>query len=98
MEKPITRVKIGPIVYKVEVKANYKDENGKPFYATIDYSRNVITLNIAEHQTMTQALFHEIFHGIFHNQGITEADEMKLDVLATGIYLLLRDNPKLRTP
>lgn len=97
-KKTITKVKIGPIIYKVEVVKNLMDENGKHFYAEINYRHNVIMLDEADPQTMTQALFHEVIHGIFHGAGIDENDEVKLDSLATGIYQLLKDNPKLREP
>jgi hypothetical protein len=101
MEKapgPITRVKIGPIVYKVKVVPNLKDTDGKHMYGSIDYAKNELTLNLHEVQTMNQTLFHEVLHGILHNAGITDISESVLDVLATGIYALLKDNPKLRNP
>ena len=99
MEKkksPITRVKVGPITYKVEVVKNLLDDDGKHFYGMVNYRDNIIFLDEAEPQTMTQTLFHEIFHAMFHGNGIDEKDEIKLDTLATGIYSLLLDNPKLR--
>ena len=43
-----------------------------------------------------QTLLHEILHAICFEQGHMKIAEHKIDILATGILAVIKDNPKLR--
>lgn len=92
MREP-TRFRIGPIDYRIE----WHDElwhHGEPLDgghrgadATIDLRRNV------DRQHMRRVLWHETIHAIMWMAGLEEHNEKMIDILATGILGVVKDNP-----
>lgn len=87
------QVKIGPIVYDIREETRVANES---MWGQIVYAESAIELNPGmneQHRTIT--LWHEILHGMLLQGGIREHDERILDVLAHGIFGVLKDNPEL---
>lgn len=59
---------------------------------TIDYE---IERRLPNHKKL-QTLFHEILHAIAFEYGDIKIGETKIDLLATGLMSLFRDNPTLK--
>jgi hypothetical protein len=63
-------------------EANYKDQE--------------INLEANQGKELSQViLLHEVFHIILENGGFREHDERLIDVLATGLYSFVKQNPQL---
>ena len=62
-----------------------------------DYGTNTIFLNKGE-LNKGQALMHELLHTVCDMWGLAELhdDEKSIDLLASGLYSLLKDNEDLR--
>lgn len=94
------RVRIGGVDYAVihEERLN----NGQNLaYGRIDYDKAEIRL--AEHlqsaQGECQTLLHEILHGIANHFGLAiNEEEDSIDKLASGLYMVLKDNPEMFEP
>jgi hypothetical protein len=90
----IDSVKIGAIRYAVSLVGDLR--NGKrKLDGNINYTNTSIRLEAdMDPQAHTQVLLHEILHGICMQGGLN-IFEGHIDVLAFGVYQVLRDNPQL---
>ena len=91
----IENVKIGNIVYKVEVTNNIS--LGANYTGEICYSDCIIRIRPQNPQKMLSDLFHEIFHGIYDFCGYGEHEEAVIDRFAHALGLIVQDNPELFT-
>ncbi|WP_203267586.1 hypothetical protein [Streptococcus uberis] len=84
------KVKIGGIVYQIEVKNDLAGETGN--WGETNLKKTTITLdsNMSKQRT-DQTLVHEIVHGIFEEAGF-EQDEDKVNRLGIVLYQVLKDN------
>ena len=91
-----TRVKIGGIIYTVELTP-------KPCKCNIDidgeirYSDQIISIrdNVNSGQEYQEyVLLHEIIHGIYNHMNI-EQDEITVDKLAKSLHMVIKDNPDI---
>ena len=90
-------VKIGGIVYPVKFEDRLN--NGTELCTGhIDYNFQQIQLdkNLQGEQGKEQTLLHEILHGIAHHFDLkVDDDEDTIDKLATGLYMVIVDNPDM---
>ena len=85
-------IKVGGLDYKIKKKPRIIWEDGE-LSGQITYHKTKILLseqNSEQYEVVT--LLHEAIHAIFHLAGM-EQEERTVEVLATGIFMLLRDNP-----
>lgn len=95
----LTSIKIGPHTYSVEAvdRLVASDDAGRRLLGEIDY----IGLRIRHDSALVgtaraQTILHEVVHGVLDNIGIrSDHDERLIDSLATGVLMVLRDNPAL---
>ena len=90
----VQSVRVGAIDYKLlQEKGLVKHSH---VYGEIRYVKSKIALDAKlgeQHARCT--LFHEIIHGILEQGGYTRHDERMVNIIATGVVQVLRDNPKL---
>lgn len=84
------KVKIGGIVYQIEVVNDFTGETGD--WGQTNFKKTKITLdsNLSE-QRRNQTLVHEIVHGLFMEAGI-EDDEDAVNRLGIVLHQVLTDN------
>ena len=88
------RVKIGGKVYRVEItdKLTLGSANCS---AEILYNDLVIRICPQARQKMEADLLHEVVHGLLSHMGLYDHDEEKVERLASALYMLVCDNPKM---
>lgn len=84
------KVKIGGIVYQIEVKNDLAGETGNWGETNLKKTTIVLDSNMSKQRT-DQTLVHEIVHGIFEEAGF-EQDEDKVNRLGIVLYQVLKDN------
>jgi hypothetical protein len=90
----IQNVKIGPFEYAVQLETDLRRGKRK-LDGNISYNQTQISIDAdMSPQATTQVLLHEILHGI-STQGGMNIYEGHIDMLAFGIYQVMRDNPQL---
>jgi Zn-dependent peptidase ImmA (M78 family) len=87
------RIKIGCYTYDIEhIKQPIISEN-KVCYGTIDFDKNIISLNASYgKQVIEQTFWHEVMHGFCHERGIEMPSEEIINTLASAIYGFIKDN------
>lgn len=94
------RVKIGPVLYRVEMEPKLMGSNGDGssswLNGRIRYEQAQIEVcaEVAE-QTQPAVLVHEILHGILEQAGMEEHPEQAIIALGYGLVQVLRENPGL---
>ncbi|VTS14108.1 phage protein [Streptococcus pseudoporcinus] len=83
-------VKIGGIVYQIEVKNDLAGEAGNWGETNLKKTTIALDSNMSKQRT-DQTLVHEIVHGIFEEAGF-EQDEDKVNRLGIVLYQVLKDN------
>ena len=83
-------VKIGGIVYPIEIKEDFTGDTGD--WGQTNFKKTTITLdsNMSKQRT-EQTLVHEIVHGLFYEAGI-EDDEDEVNRLGLVLHQVLTDN------
>jgi predicted Zn-dependent protease with MMP-like domain len=92
------RIRIGGVEYAVKMEERIIDDNGRALCGQIDYNTAIIRLepNIQDEQGKKHTLIHEIMHGIAKHFGLSiNEDEDVIDKLATGMYMVIADNPEM---
>lgn len=88
-------IKIGPIVYTVEVIKDLKNESGVELFGEIDYTPQVIRLEEEMPPERARvAIWHEILHGVDQAYCLG-LGEQSVGTLGMIIAQLLIDNPEL---
>ncbi|MFI3632796.1 hypothetical protein [Streptococcus parauberis] len=84
------KVKIGGIIYPIEVVDDFTGNTGD--WGEINFKKTRITLdsNLSE-QRRSQTLVHEIVHGLFMEAGIKD-DEDTVNRLGIVLHQVLKDN------
>jgi hypothetical protein len=90
-------IQIGPIAFTVKETRGLRDEDDHTkLLGQIRYDDQVIDLEAKQGLDAKRVtLIHEILHGIFFNAGLRDHDEQIIDIVATGLLDLLRQNPHL---
>jgi hypothetical protein len=91
------RVRIGPYDFDI---VDLDGEDAEKNYGAFDYSSQTIAV-LPEYPTPfleVDTVLHEILHGIFAVFRLKgkEGEEHLVSTIATGLTMVLRDNPKLR--
>lgn len=92
------KVRIGGVDYTVIMEERIIDAEGRALRGQIDYNAAKIKLepNVQDEQGKKQTLMHEIMHGIAKHFGLSILDdEDVIDKLATGMYMVISDNPDM---
>lgn len=84
------KVKIGGIVYSVEIKEDLVGHTGNWGETNLKKTTIALDSNMSKQRT-DQTLVHEIVHGIFEEAGF-EQDEDKVNRLGIVLYQVLKDN------
>lgn len=88
-------VRIGPLVFSVEIVDRLQDNEQKSLDGHITYGDCTIRINSRLCPQMRhQVLWHEVIHGILSVSGL-ELEEEKVDILAYGLMRFRQDNPEL---
>lgn len=91
------KIRIAGVDYEVKM-VDYLNNGVNLAYGHIDFIKNTISLSATESMSVGQTnitLLHEILHGIFQHYGtavVLENEETVIDVLAKGLYQVVRDN------
>jgi hypothetical protein len=86
-------VKVGGVVYKVEIVTQAKDGAA----GGICYHEAEIELERHPQQHMERVLLHEILHAIFYSRGYRGHDEKQINEVANALHALIIDNPEMFT-
>ena len=93
------RVRIGGIDYTIKHVPRLVSADGDLCNGLFDSNRSVIELNSENDLSqgrIEQVLIHEILHGIVFTTGLNlEDEEITVNVLAKGLYQVIKDNPQL---
>ena len=93
------RVRIGGIDYAIKHVSRLVSADGDLCNGLFDSNRSVIELNSENELSqgrIEQVLIHEILHGIVFTTGLNlEDEEITVNVLAKGLYQVIKDNPQL---
>ena len=95
----IRRVRIGYLDYSLVFNEGMAEAGD--FKGQIDYDKGTIIIRPSlNQQQQAQTLFHEIIHGVISNSRLSKVirhdwQEAFVDVLASGIVQVIRDNPAL---
>jgi hypothetical protein len=93
------RVRIGGIDYAIKHVPRLVSADGDLCNGLFDSNRSVIELNSENELSqgrIEQVLIHEILHGIVFTTGLNlEDEEITVNVLAKGLYQVIKDNPQL---
>ena len=84
------KVKIGGIVYPIEIVNDFTGETGDWGQTNFKKSKITIDSNL-DKQRLNQTLVHEIIHGLFFEAGI-EDDEDTVNRLGIVLHQVLTDN------
>ncbi|AZO96141.1 hypothetical protein [Halocella sp. SP3-1] len=88
-------IKIGPYDVKLSFADNLRDENDKELYGIIHHTQDEIEINTKSSvEKQKVSILHEVMHGIDVTYQIGLSEE-QTEVLATGIYQVLKDNDLL---
>ena len=91
----IDKIKLGPIEYEVIELGCLEDHNNNPIYGAVDMGLcRMVLESFANHQWKAVSLLHEVVHVMLDQAG-QEHDEKTINVLAHGIYGLIKYNPEL---
>ena len=90
MEIRMEEVKIGGIVYPIEIVNDFTGETGDWGQTNFKKSKITIDSNL-EKQRKNQILVHEIVHALFFEAGIKD-DEDKVNRLGLVLHQMLADN------
>ena len=83
-------VKVGGIVYPIEIKEDFTGETGDWGQTNFKKSKITIDSNL-DKQRLNQTLVHEIVHCIFEEAGL-EQEEDKINRLGIVLHQVLTDN------
>ena len=86
----MNKVKIGGIIYPIEIKEDFTGETGDWGQTNFKKSKISIDSNLDE-QRKNQTLVHEIVHGLFMEAGIKD-DEDTVNRLGIVLHQVLTDN------
>ena len=93
------KVRIGGIDYTIKRVPRLVSADGDLCNGLFDSNRSVIELNSENELSqgrIEQVLIHEILHGIVFTTGLNlEDEEITVNVLAKGLYQVIKDNPQL---
>jgi hypothetical protein len=91
-------IKIGPIVYGIELVETLVSETNQKLDGHIIYGQSAIKIDASfERQHSRQVLWHEVIHAILTQAGLDlESEEIICDVIAYGVMGVLTDNKWLR--
>ena len=95
----ITNVKVGFKTYKIEKPMEIVEVDGE-YSGTCSYTTSTIKLaDKLEQVDKNQVFWHELLHCICKRFALVafNEDEQSIDLLATGIYELIKDNPHIFT-
>jgi len=93
----LKEIKIGCYDYEIEYTKDAIINNNKKCLGEINYLNNKIKISIEDgisNQSQEQTLWHEIVHGIINYRNVSYGadEETFVDELATGLYLLCKNN------
>jgi len=95
--KEISHIKIGVKKYAIQRPMEIVEVGGE-FFGTIDFRKEEIQVaNKLPQHDKNQVFMHEMLHGIcsrFAILGLNQ-DEQTIDLLATGLYEAIIDNPHI---
>lgn len=84
-------VRVAGAEYEVSYKSSLNDGT-HVLCGKVSYDENTIDLlSTLSEYSAGQTLWHEIIHAILHN-AVIEQDEKLVDIIATGVYMVLEDN------
>ena len=93
------RVRIGGIDYAIKHVPRLVSADGDLCNGIFDSNRCEIKLNREDElstERVHQTLVHEIMHGIVYTMSLNlEDEEITVNVLAKGLYQVIKDNPQL---
>lgn len=89
-------VKIGGKTYKVEI-TDRLTLGSATYSGEILYNDLIIRIVPQARQKMEADFLHEVVLGLFCHMGIYDHDEEKVERLASALYMLICDNPKMFT-
>ena len=95
-DRPVA-VKIGALVYAVEyIERLVSVDKGTKLNGNILYNPCLIRVEAeSDEQIQAVTVLHEILHGILMQAGRDEHEEKDVEVLAYGLFDVLRSNPTL---
>lgn len=88
------KIKVGGIVYDVELKEVVEINQDRNYYGSCDYkSAKIEIANTINEQRQEQTLIHEVMHAVFDEAGISlENEEDIVNRLSLVWYQVLKDN------
>ena len=95
----VDTVKVGVKTYRIEKPLEIIQVGGE-YYGVCDSDTSVIKIaDKFEQQDKNISFLHELLHGICKRFSMRELnkDEQTIDLLATGIYEVIKDNPHIFT-
>lgn len=96
------QVKVGPVTYRVIVKADPKGKQGDEevsVFGLVDFKKSEILINEELNPMMQwQCLWHEIVHVIFEQLGLDNDCEGQVDALAYKLLEIVIDNGFVKFP
>jgi len=90
-------VKIGYADYTIKKPLEIVQVGGE-YYGIVDFDNHVIKIaNKNKTHDKNKTFLHEVLHCICHRFSLQElnSNEQAIDLLATGIYEMLKDNPHM---
>jgi len=90
------KVKIGPVVFDVELVKKLNEENGDHLDGDIDYRHAKIKIYSGNAKdVMRHILLHEVLHGVINDSWPENApSEADITRIASALSAMLLDNPK----
>lgn len=93
------KVRIGGIDYAIKHVPRLISADGDLCNGIFNSNRCVIELNQEQDvagERIAQTLLHEVLHGVIYTTGLNlEDEEITVNVLAKGLYQVIKDNPAL---
>ena len=96
--KQVGSLRVGYLDYELRFGRIVRTENSTDTLGFISQEGEGPAIDLADNmndQMAFNTVWHEVVHALFYLQGSTEHDEQMVDALATGICMVLRDNPVL---
>ena len=87
-------VRVGPFEYVVSQEQGLRDEDDDESFGLVNHSDLIIRLDNSCKRPAQETFIHEVIHVIDRNAG-ESLDERQVAMLGTGLFQLLKDNPKL---
>ena len=90
------KIKIPGVTYKVRVQKEVENTfDDQVLLGQINFTTNKIDLREdLNREQLEITLLHELLHGIFNHCDLDQ-DEHTINLLANGLHMVLKDNPKL---